>query len=65
MHHLVEEDVQFIIATHSPIIMSYPNSKIINLDDKMKEIKYEKTEHYLITRYFLNNTEKMLHLLME
>ncbi|GAA0736319.1 AAA family ATPase [Clostridium oceanicum] len=65
MHHLVEEDAQFIIATHSPIIMSYPNSKIINLDDKMKEIKYEKTEHYLITRDFLNNTEKMLHLLME
>lgn len=65
MHHLVEEDAQFIIATHSPIIMSYPNSKIINLDDKMKEIEYEKTEHYLITRDFLNNTEKMLHLLME
>lgn len=54
-------DAQFIIATHSPILMGYPNSVILNFDDgKIKEVDYEMTDHYQITKYFLQNREKLL-----
>lgn len=65
MHHLVEEDSQFIIATHSPIIMAYPNATIYELKDGFTEISYKESEHYQITKEFLNHTEKMLNLLLE
>ena len=65
IHRLVEDESQFIIATHSPILLSYPKSKIISLDNnEIKEIKYEDTEHYIITRSFLNNPSKMLKTLL-
>jgi len=52
---------QFIIATHSPILMGYPDSVILNFDDsKINEIKYEMTDHYQITKYFLQHREKVL-----
>lgn len=62
IHDLVtEENVQFIIATHSPILSAYPNADIFSFDhDKIKKIKYEETEHYKLTKYFLNNTDRML-----
>lgn len=64
IHELVKKDSQFIIATHSPIIMSYPNSIIYSLDDGFKEIEYEDTNHYQITKRFMNNTSKMLDILL-
>ncbi|WP_075188172.1 AAA family ATPase [Teredinibacter haidensis] len=61
MHQLIADGSQFIIATHSPILMAYQDSKIISLDDgEMNEIKYEETEHYTVTKYFLNNHESMV-----
>lgn len=61
LHDLVGKNSQFIIATHSPIIMAYPNSLIYRLDeDGIKPASYESTEHYLITRSFLNNREVAL-----
>ncbi|NTV90928.1 MAG: AAA family ATPase [Clostridiales bacterium] len=65
IHELVGQDSQFIIATHSPIIMAYPDSAIYELHDGFTAVKYEETEHYQIMRTFLNNTQKMLDLLME
>lgn len=65
MHQLVQQDSQFIIATHSPIIMSYPNAIIYELKDGFKEINYKDSEHYQVMKEFLNHTEKMLSLLME
>ncbi|MDD3024439.1 MAG: AAA family ATPase, partial [Syntrophomonadaceae bacterium] len=54
-------DAQFIIATHSPILMGYPNSVILSFDDnKIDEVDYEMTDHYQITKYFLQNREKIL-----
>ena len=60
MHGLVEEDrSQFIIATHSPILMAYPNAVIYRLDATgISRIAYEETEHYTITRDFLANPER-------
>lgn len=66
IHLLVKDNSQFIIATHSPILLSYPNAKIIQLDEHgMKEVKYEETEHYLVTKEFLNNPKAMLDILLE
>jgi predicted ATPase len=46
---------QFIISTHSPIILSYPGATLYSLDgDTIREIAYRETEHYLVTRDFLN-----------
>ena len=62
MHDLVqEEECQFIIATHSPIILGYPDATILSFDDgEIKETEYEMTEHYQITKYFLDHREKSL-----
>ena len=52
---------QFIIATHSPILMGYPDSVILNFDNgKIEEVDYEMTDHYQITKYFLQHREKVL-----
>lgn len=52
---------QFIIATHSPILLGYPDATIYSFDnDQIQEIDYEMTDHYQITKYFLNNKEKIL-----
>lgn len=50
---------QFIIATHSPIILSYPGAVLFSLDgDALQEIDYRETKHFLITRDFLNSPER-------
>lgn len=65
IHDLVRDGSQFIIATHSPILLSYPNSKIILFDDSgLSEVAYEDTEHYVITKDFLNDYKRTLHYLL-
>jgi len=52
---------QFIIATHSPILMAYPGATIYHFSEEhIREIKYEDTSHVQITRDFLNNPERYL-----
>ncbi|UUZ51736.1 AAA family ATPase [Massilia sp. B-10] len=59
IHQLVQQGCQFIIATHSPILLSYPNAKILQFDGSgISEVAYEDTEHYAITRDFLNHYER-------
>lgn len=54
-------EVQFIIATHSPILLGYPEAEILHFsEDGIKSIDYEETEHYQITRGFLENREGYL-----
>ncbi len=62
LHDLVQEDdSQFIIATHSPILLGYPEATILSFDEgEINEIDYEETDHYQITKYFLQNREKFL-----
>ena len=63
---LVDLNCQFIIATHSPILMAYPDAVIYEIkDDRINEVEYEETEHYQITHSFLNNKEKFLEILMD
>ncbi len=57
MNELTKNKSQFIIATHSPILLSYQNSKIkyITEDGQLKTTAYEETDHYITTRNFINN----------
>lgn len=65
IHQLVEEKSQFIIATHSPILLAYPRAKIYQFSSAgISEVEYTNTEHYEVTKEFLNNHEKMLEILM-
>lgn len=66
IHHLVQKQSQFIIATHSPILMAYPDAEILLLGEQgIQSISYEDTEHYQITRSFLENPKRMLDILLE
>ena len=58
---------QFLIATHSPILLAYPGAVLFSLDgDSIREIDYRDTKHYLITRDFLNSPERFFkHLFAE
>jgi predicted ATPase len=61
LHDLVEVQSQFIIATHAPIIMAYPNAQIYVLSDSgLKPTDYEDTEHYKVSKRFLENRDRML-----
>jgi predicted ATPase len=65
IHQLVQDGSQFIIATHSPLLLSYPNARIILFDGSgVSEVKYEDTEHYAVTRDFLNNHPRRLEQLL-
>lgn len=64
INELVKEGSQFIIATHSPILMSYPDSVLYEISDKIEEKCYTETYHFNITRSFLNNPEKYLRILL-
>lgn len=64
LHDLCLQNSQFVIATHSPILLSYPDALIYQIaEDGIREVSYEETEHYQTTRNFLNNHEKMLKIL--
>ena len=57
---------QFIIATHSPILLAIPGAKIIKFDDgKMINCKYEDTESYKVTEMFINNRNQILNKLLQ
>lgn len=61
MDELVKEDSQLIIATHSPILMAYPNSMIYSFSEEgIQQVEYEQTENYQITKSFLNNYKNLL-----
>ena len=56
MRELVQQDSQFIVATHSPILLAYPNARILVLDaNGYAEKPYAETEPYRITKAFLED----------
>ncbi|WP_312643965.1 AAA family ATPase [Hydrogenoanaerobacterium sp.] len=66
IRNLVKNNSQFIIATHSPILLSFPGADIFELtEDDIKQTEYQKTEHYILTKQFLNKPEQMLKYLFE
>ena len=66
IHELVRQKSQLIIATHSPILLAYPDSWIYQLSETgIKRVKYVETEPYVVTRDFLTRHEMMLKTLLE
>jgi predicted ATPase len=66
MHDLVAEGSQFIVSTHSPILLGYPGAKIYVLsDDGMAETPFEQTDVVELTRSFLGDRAQFLHHLFE
>lgn len=66
MKRLADEDSQFIIATHSPILLAYPDADIFQItEDGVEKVAYRECEHYKITKNFLEQPERMLHYLFE
>jgi len=59
LHEYVQAGAQFVIATHSPILMAYPQARILHFGvDGIREQAYKETEHYRITRGFLESPER-------
>jgi predicted ATPase len=66
LHDMVRGGSQFLIATHSPILMAYPDAAIFAFENgPPRRIDYRDTEHYGVTRTFLNDTERMLDILLD
>lgn len=65
MHDSIRRGCQFVIATHSPIIMAYPDARIHLLDRQgIRDVAYTDTEHYQVTRRFLSNPKRALETLL-
>lgn len=66
LDRLVKSGSQIIIATHSPILMAFPQAQIIELSTLgIRKVSYTETEHYKVTKQFLDNPERMLGYLLE
>ena len=61
MRELVVDKSQFIISTHSPILMTFPGAEIYELtEDAIRSVRYQDTEHFQVTKQFLNAPEQMI-----
>ena len=59
--NMIAENAQFIIATHSPIILAFPDATILNFrDGRIQQVQYNELEHVNLTKEFLNNPEAFL-----
>ena len=62
----VKEKSQFIIVTHSPILLGLPGAQILSFDDgPVHPCTYEETDSYQVTSMFINNRKQILHRLLE
>jgi predicted ATPase len=65
VHEMIARDAQFIIATHSPILLAFPGARIYSFDQTpVAEVEYEALEHVALTRDFLNHRERFLRRLL-
>jgi predicted ATPase len=61
MHDLVRAGCQFVVATHAPILLAYPDAWIYELDERgLRRVEYEQTATVRTTREFLSSREAML-----
>lgn len=66
IHQLVRADSQFVIATHSPILMAYPNSSIYQIGaNGLERVSLQDTEHYAVAKRFLNDPHHQLARLLD
>jgi predicted ATPase len=61
MKYLIDKKSQFIIATHSPILLAYPAAEIYTVSAfGLRQVNYEETEQFRLYKYFLNNYKGMI-----
>jgi predicted ATPase len=61
-----QKDAQFVISTHSPILLGYPEAQIISFDEgQLREIGYEETAPYQIAKRFVKDRKGLLDQLFE
>ena len=66
INRCVKEGSQFIIATHSPILLGLPGAEILSFDDgPIHPCTYEETGSYQVTSMFINNRDQILHRLLD
>jgi predicted ATPase len=65
INELAKEGSQFIIATHSPILISYRDGDILDLNNNFKKIKYEDTDIYKTYKLYLDKPYEMQHHLFD
>lgn len=67
IHELVGEHSQFVVATHSPILLGYPGATILELgEDGIRRLDYDQTQQVELTRAFLDHPQRFLrHLLAD
>ena len=66
MQELVTRNSQFIISTHSPMLMTFPDAEILEITEEgIRSVDYKETEHFLITKRFMDAPEKMIEDLLE
>ena len=65
MQELVKRNSQFIISTHSPILMTFPGAEVLEITEEgIRSVNYKETEHYMVTKRFMDAPEKMIESLM-
>ena len=66
IHRCVQGGAQFIIASHSPILLGMPGAEILSFDSgTIHPCSYEDTESYQVTEVFINHREQLLHNLLD
>lgn len=66
MYRMANDGSQFIVATHSPILLGLPDAEILSFDENgVHPCDYEDTDSYQITRVFINHRESVLRHLLE
>lgn len=64
--NLVRNSSQFIISTHSPYLLAYPNASIFVIDDnQIKKVSYKETDNYILSKGFLNNPERCINYILD
>ena len=65
MQALEKQDSQFIISTHSPILMTFPNAEVMEITDEgIRSVNYKDTEHFVVTKRFMDAPEKIVESLL-
>ena len=61
MDELVKQDSQFIISTHSPMLLAFPEAEVYQIrEDGIRSVRFQDTEHYRTTVRFLQNPESAI-----
>jgi predicted ATPase len=61
MDELVKQDSQFIISTHSPMLLAFPEAEVYQIrEDGIRSVRFQDTEHYRTTVRFLQNPESAM-----